>query len=100
MAVAILTTLLSACSGDSTPRDDSGYIESEGVIDQVAVTDRVDMRDFEGSTLDGGYFDSDDYAGEALVVNVWGSWCPPCREEAPDLRRVWEETRDRGRSVR
>jgi thiol-disulfide isomerase/thioredoxin len=26
-----------------------------------------------------------DYRGETLVVNVWGSWCPPCRLETPDL---------------
>lgn len=26
-----------------------------------------------------------DYAGKTLVVNVWGSWCPPCRLETPDL---------------
>ncbi len=43
-----------------------------------------------------GHFDTTDFAGSVLVINVWGSWCPPCREEAPALRRVWEETRDRG----
>jgi peroxiredoxin len=26
-----------------------------------------------------------DYRGKTLVVNVWGSWCPPCRLETPDL---------------
>jgi thiol-disulfide isomerase/thioredoxin len=26
-----------------------------------------------------------DYAGQTVVVNVWGSWCAPCRAEAPDL---------------
>ena len=31
-----------------------------------------------------------------LVINLWGSWCPPCRAEAPALRRVWEETREQG----
>lgn len=27
-----------------------------------------------------------DYAGKVLVLNVWGSWCPPCRKEAPELQ--------------
>jgi thiol-disulfide isomerase/thioredoxin len=31
-----------------------------------------------------------------VVYNVWGSWCPPCREEAPDLQRVWQEAKTNG----
>ena len=29
-----------------------------------------------------------DYPGEVVVLNVWGSWCGPCRTEAPDLQFV------------
>ena len=29
------------------------------------------------------------------VVNVWATWCQPCREEFPDLLRAYEKTRDR-----
>ncbi len=38
-----------------------------------------------------------DYRGKTLVINVWGSWCPPCRIETPDL--VAEATADRARGV-
>ena len=30
------------------------------------------------------------------MINVWGSWCPPCREEAPDLQAASE--RDQGQA--
>ncbi len=33
--------------------------------------------------------------GTPVVVNVWGSWCPPCRVEAPDLARVAREFQGR-----
>ncbi|RKT57890.1 TlpA disulfide reductase family protein [Saccharothrix australiensis] len=33
----------------------------------------------------------DDYAGKVVVVNLWGSWCPPCRTEAPELQKVQDE---------
>src|SRR5439155_633202 len=33
---------------------------------------------------------------EATVVNFWGSWCPPCRQEAPAMERVWRASRDHG----
>ncbi|SDE81546.1 TlpA family protein disulfide reductase [Pseudonocardia oroxyli] len=41
----------------------------------------------------------DDYAGRVVVVNIWGSWCGPCRTEAPDLQFVADQTKDLGVSV-
>ncbi len=37
------------------------------------------------TTVDGKTVRLDDYRGKTLVINVWGSWCPPCRLETPDL---------------
>ncbi|AII09146.1 thiol-disulfide isomerase/thioredoxin [Rhodococcus wratislaviensis] len=38
----------------------------------------------------------DDFAGQVVVLNVWGQWCGPCRGEANDLEQVHEETKDQG----
>ncbi len=38
-----------------------------------------------GETLDGKDLSLSAYAGKVVVLNVWGSWCPPCRKEAPAL---------------
>lgn len=34
--------------------------------------------------------------GKAVVLNVWASWCIPCKEEAPFLEQVWRQHRKRG----
>ncbi|HTW85187.1 MAG TPA: redoxin domain-containing protein [Candidatus Sulfotelmatobacter sp.] len=40
---------------------------------------------FSLTTIDGKHVRLSDYRGRTLVINVWGSWCPPCRLETPDL---------------
>ncbi len=41
--------------------------------------------DFALTTIDGKHVTLAGYRGKTLVINVWGSWCPPCRLETPDL---------------
>ncbi|WP_102143064.1 TlpA family protein disulfide reductase [Mycobacterium hubeiense] len=33
-----------------------------------------------------------DFAGKVVVINIWGSWCAPCRTETPELEKVFGET--------
>ncbi len=88
--------LLAACGGGSAATPDAGYVSGDGVIEQVAIADRRELPAITGRLLDGGEYDSAENTGAIVVYNVWGSWCAPCRDEAPVLRRVWNETRGRG----
>lgn len=59
-----------------------------------ASTDELTVRrpapSFDLPLLTGGRITNADLAGRVAVINVWASWCPPCREEAPALRRAYE----------
>jgi cytochrome c-type biogenesis protein CcmF len=48
------------------------------------------------TALDGSEVVLSDLRGEVVVLNFWASWCPPCEDELPALRAVWEEYRGRG----
>lgn len=37
-----------------------------------------------------------DLRGQPVWLNFWGSWCPPCRAEFPDIEAAWQELRPQG----
>lgn len=45
---------------------------------------------------DGTQFDLEQTRGHVRVINFWGTYCPPCRHEAPTLTAVWRELRAAG----
>ncbi len=47
--------------------------------------------DFAASTIDGRPVRLSDYRGQPVWLNFWGSWCPPCRAEFPDLQAAYVE---------
>lgn len=46
--------------------------------------------------LEGAARSLSDYRGQVVLVNIWATWCPPCREEMPTLESFYREYRDRG----
>ncbi|GAA3298461.1 hypothetical protein GCM10020295_34030 [Streptomyces cinereospinus] len=65
-------------------------------IDTVEKGERTAAPDLSGKSLDGGQLDVADYKGQVVVLNVWGSWCGPCRAEAKNLETVYRDTKDQG----
>ena len=52
--------------------------------------------DFTFTPYDGEPFRLSDLRGKVVVVNIWASWCDPCKEEAPILEKTWRAYKDRG----
>ena len=40
-----------------------------------------------------------DLRGQAVLVNLWATWCPPCRAEMESIEKVYQEYKDRGFAV-
>jgi len=50
--------------------------------------------DFDLTDVDGNRLSKADDAGKVLIVDVWGTWCPPCREELPHFVALNREFHD------
>lgn len=51
--------------------------------------------DFELEGLDGKTYKLSDYRGKWVLVNYWATWCPPCREELPELEVFHSNHKDK-----
>jgi len=58
--------------------------------------DRPLAPDFTGTSLTGAPIKLASYRGKIVVLNFWGSWCPPCRDEGPTLAVLAEQYASKG----
>ena len=93
-AVAVALTL-TGCSADLA-EGDQGFVAGDGSVTVLAADERQPAPSIVGETLDGGTFTLADHLGQVVVLNVWASWCAPCRAEAPILEEVWQDTEPLG----
>ena len=104
--LAAVAVVLAGCGGEGSTINDQmrqgdqkGYVAGDGTIQVLAPEERETVITLEGTTLEDEAWSSQDHLGEVVVVNVWGSWCGPCVEEAPDLEEVATEFAEAGEPV-
>ncbi|MFD5218345.1 TlpA family protein disulfide reductase [Streptomyces tendae] len=98
VGAAAAALLVSACSsgGTSGGGGQTGFITGSDGIATAKKGQRADAPELSGETVDGGQVDVADYKGKVVVLNVWGSWCPPCRAEAKNFEKVYQDVKDQG----
>jgi thiol-disulfide isomerase/thioredoxin len=91
------SVLLAGCSNSlSGGGGNTGFVDEGVGVTAIAASQRVDAPKLSGTTLDGQKFSLDQDKGDVVVINVWGSWCAPCREETPALEETYQKYQAQG----
>lgn len=97
-ALAVAALLLAGCTNPGADEPvksagQNGYVGGQASLTQVPPGQRQKAPTASGAELGSDKTVSTaDFAGKVIVLNVWGSWCAPCRKEAPDLQAASVET--------
>ncbi|WP_328969081.1 TlpA family protein disulfide reductase [Streptomyces sp. NBC_00239] len=97
-AGALTLTACGDTDGGGSTSNGSGinFVRGSGGVYNVAKADRKPAPKLDGATVDGGTLDVADLKGKVVVLNVWGSWCAPCRAEAPHFATVSKDLKSKG----
>lgn len=84
-----MSILLTGCSGGSFSLSENSYVSGEGVVTSITKADRKSAPVISGKSISGANIAIKN--GRIALVNVWASWCAPCRAEAPILQELTKE---------
>ena len=85
---------VSSCNSNDPP---NGRTSSSAPTRPTAlVTLPRPILDAENRAASGGPIKLADYSGKVLLVNLWATWCGPCRMETPELVKLHKEYQSRG----
>jgi len=90
----LVAVALSSCSGGGSSIAEESFVSGDGSISYIKALDRIAAPQLSGMTLTGKNYRFN--GGQVAVVNVWASWCAPCRAEAPTLAALSEKYTDVG----
>jgi len=90
--VPLLALLLSSCGGGGSSIAEESFVSGNGSVSFIKQSDRIAAPQLLGMTLSGKNYTFN--VGQVAVVNVWASWCAPCRAEAPTLAALSEKYKD------
>lgn len=92
-ALTLTALFFVACSSSESGGDSKSENENK-----TAATSAPQIS-FAAFDLNGQQHTYQQYAGKPLIVNFWGTWCPPCKREMPDLQRIYNEYGPKGLEI-
>lgn len=103
----VILGLLIVIAGCSSGQNDQSPAEQTEPLEQIdpqstllyPAQREAKARDFEVTLISGESFKLSEQEGKVVILNIWATWCAPCREEVPDFVELYDKYRDQGLEI-
>lgn len=100
----ILTISIFGCSSEQDQKAPAQKTEPLKQLDPQSAElypaqQEAEARDFEVTLIDGESFKLSNQQGKVVLLNIWATWCAPCREEVPDFVELYDRYKDEGLEI-
>lgn len=107
LPVFVILVLLIITFGCTSGQNDQPPAEQTEPLEQLDPQSTVlypaqreaKARDFEVTLINGENFRLSEHEGKVVILNIWATWCAPCREEVPDFVELYDKYRDQGLEI-
>lgn len=79
---------------NTTKKDSNDTDSSNNAIEIKPNVIKTKAPDFKLKDLSGKELSLSDLKGKKVFLNFWATWCPPCKQEMPEIQKLYEETKD------
>lgn len=95
VAVGVVVWYVARPEGDRSAYDVTLTAKASGPAPKLG----QEAPDFRLPSLDGTFLQLSDFRGQAVWVNFWATWCPPCRAENPDIEATYLKYKGDGLAI-
>lgn len=92
ISILVSMVLLTGCGTSGTSQAEESFIAGSGAVTTIKEGARIKAPTISGMTLSGKNYSF--AGGQVAVINVWASWCSPCRAEEPALSALAKKYSD------
>lgn len=88
IASTFFTLLFTSCSNNQKEESRAADKEQQNATDSNTATATVVLPSFSVQDVNGNVVNLQSLKGKKLFVNLWASWCPPCKREIPSIEKL------------
>jgi thiol-disulfide isomerase/thioredoxin len=90
LAIVIFILVFTSCSNDQKEENKTDVSEQQNNTDSNMASATTSLPSFSVLDVNGNIVNLQNLKGKKVFVNLWASWCPPCKREMPSIEKLYQ----------